>query len=166
MQPQEWQLLKMVKISNPALKKLLGVPQDASYIAFQDVFSNGTYILQNYVEDANNKKPSMRNTFDKDVIAVDERINLAYLIYTGEMFKSFPTATDPNRWAQPLEAIQNAINSNHKTQAQEVASIIQSLYKGINQGLTLEQWQEANNTNKNKRNNQIAEEIDFVEQNF
>ncbi|WP_300642036.1 cytochrome c biogenesis protein CcsA [uncultured Helicobacter sp.] len=145
MQPQEWQLLKMVKISNPALKKLLGVPQDASYIAFQDVFSNGTYILQNYVEDANNKKPSMRNTFDKDVIAVDERINLAYLIYTGEMFKSFPTATDPNRWAQPLEAIQNAINSNHKTQAQEVASIIQSLYKGINQGLTLEQWQEANN---------------------
>lgn len=145
MQPQEWQLVKMIKISNPALKKILGVSPNASYIAFKDVFVNGTYILQNYVEDANSKKPAMRGTFDKDVIAVDERVNLAYLVYTGEMFKSFPTATDPNRWAQPLEAIQNAIQSNHKAQAQEIASIIQNLYKGINQGVSINQWDEANN---------------------
>ncbi|WP_305863083.1 cytochrome c biogenesis protein CcsA [Helicobacter cholecystus] len=145
MQPQEWQLVKMIKISNPALKKILGLSPDTSYIAFKDVFTNGTYILQNYVEDANNKKPSMRGTFDKDVLAVDERVNLAYLVYTGEIFKSFPTATDSNRWAQPLEAIQNAIQSNHQAQAQEIASIIQNLYKGINQGISINQWQEASN---------------------
>lgn len=143
MQPQEWQLVKMIKISNPALKKILGVSEDTKFIAFKDVFIDGTYILQNYVEDANNKKPAMRGTFDKDVIAVDERINLAYLIYTGEMFKSFPTATNPDRWAQPLEAIQDAIQDEEKNQAQEIASIIQNLYKGINEGLSDNEWKEA-----------------------
>lgn len=143
MQPQDWQLIKMIKISNPALKKILGIPSDESYIAFRDVFKNDTYILRNYIEDANNKKPAMRGTFDKDVIAVDERINLAYQIYTGEVFKSFPTSTDPNRWAQPIEAIQDAIQSNNQAQAKELASIIQEFYKGVNQGVSINQWKEA-----------------------
>lgn len=141
--PQDWQQIKMIKISNPALKKSLGISPDSNMIAFRDVFSNGEYILRNYVEDANNKKPSMRNTFDKDVLAVDERINLAYQIYTGEVFRVFPTPNNPDKWSQPLEAIQAGINTNHKEQAQEIGTIISDFYNGFNLGVFQNQWSEA-----------------------
>lgn len=141
--PQDWQQIKMIKISNPALKKLLGISPDSKMIAFRDVFVNGIYVLQNYVEDANNKKPSMRNTFDKDVLAVDERVNLAYLIYTGEIFRVFPTPSNPDKWSQPLEAIKAGIDSNHREQAQEIGVIIQTFYDGFNAGVFQNNWSEA-----------------------
>lgn len=142
MYPQDWQQIKMIKISNPELKKLLGISPDHKAIAFRDVFVNGIYVLQNYVEDANNKKPSMRNTFDKDILAVDERINLAYMIYTGEVFRAFPTPSNPDKWAQPLEAIKVGINTNHRDQAQDIGVIIQTFYNGFNLGVLENNWTE------------------------
>ncbi|MCE3047758.1 cytochrome c biogenesis protein CcsA [Helicobacter kayseriensis] len=142
MLPEDFQKLKMIKISNPELKKLLGV--EGGYLSFREVFTpDGVYILQNYVEEANIKKPSARNTFDKDVIAVDERINLAYMIYTGEVFKVFPDTLGSNSWHQPLQAIQLALSQNNKQEAQRIGKILQDYVKGFSMGVLEHQWGQA-----------------------
>lgn len=142
MMPEEFQKLKMIKVSTPELKKILGVSGD--YIAFREVFTqDGIYILQNYVEEANIKKPSMRNVFDKDVIAVDERINLAYMIYTGGVFRVFPDTLGGNTWHQPLEAIQLALSQNQKKEAQKIGKILQDYAIGFNTGLVSNEWNQA-----------------------
>lgn len=142
MMPEDFQKLKMIKISNPELKKLLGVEGD--YIAFRDGFTqDGVYVLQNYVEEANRKKPSSRGTFDKEILSVDERINLAYLIYTGEVFRIFPDVSGNNTWLQPLQAIQSAINLNKQEEAQRISHILKNFVIGFNQGVKNNQWDEA-----------------------
>ena len=142
MLPDDFQKLKMIKVSTPELRKLLGTQE--SYISFKEVFTaDRVYILQNYVEEANLKKPSMRNTFDKDVIAVDERINLAYLIYTGEVFKIFPDILGSNVWYQPIQAIQAVSIQNQKQEAERLSKILQEYVIGFNNGIAHNQWSEA-----------------------
>ncbi|RDU71126.1 cytochrome c biogenesis protein [Helicobacter brantae] len=144
--PENWQQIKMIKISNPELKKILGISPKSNYIAFGDVFADGGYVLQNYVEDANNKKPSMRNTFDKDVLAVDERINLAYSIYTTTFFKTLPSPKDSNKWLSPLEIIQvlqakeQGMRVEYAQEFEALGEITQSFYMAINEGVMENQW--------------------------
>lgn len=142
MLPDDFQKLKMIKVSTPELRKLLGTQKD--YISFKEVFTaDRAYILQNYVEEANLKKPSMRNTFDKDVIAVDERVNLAYMIYTGEVFKVFPDAAGSNLWYQPIQAIQAAAMRNQRKEVERIGKILQAYVNGFNEGVTHNKWTEA-----------------------
>lgn len=147
--PEYWQQIKMIKISNPELKKILGISPKSNYIAFGDVFADGGYVLQNYVEDANNKKPSMRNTFDKDVLAVDERINLAYSIYTTTFFKTLPSPKDSNKWLSPLEIIQvlqakeQGMRVEYAQEFEALGEITQSFYMAINEGVMENQWENA-----------------------
>ena len=40
------------------------------------------------------KAPKDRDKYDKDLIAVDERVNITYLVYTGALLKIFPFDDD------------------------------------------------------------------------
>lgn len=142
MLPEEFQKFKMIKISNPELRSLLGV--QGNHLAFQDVFTQDQiYILQNYVEEANRKKPAERNVFDKDVIALDERINLAYVIYTGEVLKIFPSIANPDVWNQPIQAIRSALLQNRQDEARQIGKILQKYASGFEQGISNNQWEQA-----------------------
>ncbi len=88
--PNEFRKVKMIAISTPKLKEIIGVGENEKYIAFEDLFSGTDYKLANYLEDANRKKPALRDKFDKDVIAVDERVNVAFLIYTAQSLRIIP----------------------------------------------------------------------------
>jgi cytochrome c-type biogenesis protein CcsB len=48
------------------------------------------------VQDAYNKQPIDRGTFEKDVMKIDERVNIATMIYSGRIFKMIPVENDPN----------------------------------------------------------------------
>ena len=87
--PEYWQHKAMIKVSHPELKKMLGV--EGKYVAMNSMFDEDYYyILADKVEEVNRKKSSDRSKFDNDVLAVDERVNIAYLIYSGRMLNMFP----------------------------------------------------------------------------
>ena len=93
--PNEWKNVKMIRISTPQLRDLLGLPKDAKYASFMDLFIvNGEnaneYKLKNYVEEASRKSPANRSKFDNDIIDVDERTNIAYGIYSSQFFRFLP----------------------------------------------------------------------------
>ena len=98
--PVAWGNIPIIKISNPELKNVLDTKE--KLVSFIQLFEkDGTYKLSKFVEDAYNKQPRNRDKFDKDVIAVDERINLCYLIFSGGFLRLFPLANDSNNVWHP-----------------------------------------------------------------
>lgn len=101
MLPNAWQKVDMIRIKHPVLKTTLGLNSGAKYASFEDFFDPSTraYRLSDQVENADRKKPALRNKFDKELIKVDERLNICYLIYIGNLMRIFPRQHDKsNTW--------------------------------------------------------------------
>lgn len=143
--PQEWQSIQMIAVKSAELKAILGLNENQKYIAYVDVFADGQYILQNYVEEANRKNPALRSTFEKDVINVDERINYAFLIYTGQVLRIFPDSKAENQqWLFPLEAISSAFAQGDMEKATQLLSIYKLFAEGVESGIYGGGWEDAN----------------------
>ncbi len=100
--PTYWQQVPMIKVTSKKLAKILGIKgKYASYFDFIDM-RNNTYKLQNYVSQVYAQRPSERGMFDKEIMKVDERMNIAYMVYTGQFLKIIPDSKDPHHvWYSP-----------------------------------------------------------------
>ena len=100
----EWQKVPMIKVRNSAISSILGI-SDGDNASFMDFFtSEGEYKLATFVDQAYAKKPAVRSTFDKDIMNVDERLNVSYMVYQGLILKIFPVPNDPDHhWVSPLD---------------------------------------------------------------
>ena len=109
--PDIWSELKVIKIKTPKLKKFLGIDENEKYIAFSEVFKDGKYLLSGEAEAALQVKPMDRGTYEKDIIQLDERLNIIYSVFNGTLFNIFPkikdsVEDDKNKWYNPLDAMQ------------------------------------------------------------
>lgn len=104
--PEYWKTVPIIKVTHPKVKEIIGVSgKRVSFNQVVDFENERGYLLEKYVNEAYEKKPAERNKFDKDVMAVDERLNICYLIYIGKFMKIFPAADDPdNKWYTAAEA--------------------------------------------------------------
>jgi cytochrome c-type biogenesis protein CcsB len=104
--PGKWQEVPFIRVNHPLIQEELGI--SGKYASFLDFFASdmyGGYTLQGFVEQAYRKKPAYRNKFDNEIIRVDERLNICYLVYTNALFKFFPDPADEkNTWHSPLTA--------------------------------------------------------------
>ena len=92
----KWKNIAFIKIGNSELQKTLGISDD--YASYLNLFDKaGNYRLNNLVQASYNKKQTLRNKFDKEIINVDERVNICYQIFNGEFLKIFPVPNDPNK---------------------------------------------------------------------
>lgn len=92
--PEDWQRVPMIAINDSKIEQLLGVSGKASFADFFD--AKGNYKLQKEVSDAYAKQPSERGTLENAIIKVDERLNVSYLVYKGEMLRLFPSSDKNN----------------------------------------------------------------------
>lgn len=101
--PDYWQTVPMIKVSHPEIQKILHI--QTSYVSFSGVLNHSDkspYVLNTYVNEAYQKKPASRSTFDTEIIRLDERINLCYQIYSGDLLRIFPKRDDPTHtWYSP-----------------------------------------------------------------
>ncbi|RXK14368.1 cytochrome C biogenesis protein [Halarcobacter mediterraneus] len=138
--PEIWRNMRMIKVRTPKLKEFLQVEPDRKYIAFTEVFKDNKYILQEETQRISMIDPSQRGTYEKDIIRLDERLSISYLVYNGNLFKIFPrtnaTKEENNRWYSPLEAIQNFQGENQKA--------IETLVRGFLNSVISEQWELSN----------------------
>ena len=87
--PEEWQQKPMIKIGNKNLASDLGI--SGKYISYEMMFDQkGQYKLKELVENSYAKEPSKRTRYDKEVMNVDERMNLCYQIYHGTFLRFYP----------------------------------------------------------------------------
>jgi cytochrome c-type biogenesis protein CcsB len=95
--PDFWKQQRIIYIREKSVLDLLGI--EGSNASFQDFFDkNDKYKLQEVAEKASGKQLSEQNTFDKEVIKVDERVNICMMVFKGDFLKIFPpenSETDP-----------------------------------------------------------------------
>jgi cytochrome c-type biogenesis protein CcsB len=141
--PDIWSDLKVIKIKTPKLKKFLGVDENEKYIAFSEVFKDGKYLLASEAEVALQVKPMDRGTYEKDIIQLDERLNIIYSVFNGSLFNIYPRVKenaqdnkDNNKWYNPLDAMQIFKGQNQ--------AAVESMTRGFINSIVDYNWTEAN----------------------
>src|SRR5690606_26249088 len=105
--PQEWAAMPIIHLGrNEAVRATLGVSGDKA--SFNDFFdAGGSYKLKDPVRKAFSLEPIDQSQFDKDVVKVDERVNICNMIFNGAMARLYPVAGDPNNhWMTFADALQ------------------------------------------------------------
>jgi len=123
--PDKWKSIPIVKVANPELKRILGVSD--GFISFNQMFDQaGNYRLNDLVQQSYNKKQTLRNKLDKEIINVDERVNICYQILKGDFLRIFPVPNDDRRtWVT-----QSTIPETMKKEEADFAKGILQLYYG------------------------------------
>ncbi|PRM97346.1 cytochrome c biogenesis protein CcsA [Aliarcobacter cryaerophilus] len=142
--PDIWKDVKIIKINTPKLKKFLGVAESEKYISFSEAFGEkNDYLLAKESEKALLTKPIERGTYEKDIIKVDEKLNIIYSVFNGALLNIFPkvydeqSADDNFKWYSPLEAMQEFSGQNQAA----IGSVVRGLFNS-----TMDfDWNSANN---------------------
>ncbi len=141
--PDVWKDVKMIKIQTPKLKKFLGVDEQTKYIAFSEVFKNGEYLLAEEAEKALQTKPIERGTYERDIIKVDEKLNILYSVFNASLINIYPRVkdgidhNDNNKWYSPLEAIQSFTGQNQ--------AAVETITRGFITAVVENNWKDAEN---------------------
>ena len=106
-EPKQYQYLPMIKVDHTRIAKELGLKEGEKYAPFIAFFTKeGEYKLQKQINESIRKKPLEKNLYDKELVKVDERLNVAYMIYTGALLQIYPKPHDEtNKWMNPQDAI-------------------------------------------------------------
>ncbi len=97
--PGYWAEEPLIMVDNKEVRKLVG-DKGSEYLSYSDMFNReGEYVIQKSVEKAYSLSPSERSKFDKDILALDEVINIIYQIQQGQMLSLFPNPDATNtKW--------------------------------------------------------------------
>ncbi len=143
MQPDLYQTVPMIKIGHKKIARILGLPDDTKYARFSDFFNadnNYAYKLFDSVTKASRKKPLEKSQFDKELIKIDERVNVAYMTYQGSLMRIYPVPDDKNnKWVAPLDALKTF----PQKQAEEVKMTISAYFAFVAEGLKTGKWDKA-----------------------
>ena len=147
--PDEYRDIKMIRTKNKEINKLLSVKEDSKYASFSQFFMDPQnirgYKLGSYVEEAMRKQPKHRDQFDKDILKVDERVNIAYSVYTGALLKIWPRPSDMNnKWYATIEALQTF----HTEDAMKVKELAFAYFAAVDEGIKTGNWSGADESLK------------------
>ncbi len=139
--PNYWMGQDLIKVSNNELKAIIGNNNPrASFNDFFDPNQQPAYKLSKYVDEAYRKNPAQRSTLDKDVITVDERVNVFYMALQGHFLNIFPVPGHQDQpWKNSLDDL-----SNFPSKDSAFAKTIVSYYiDAIKKGIVTNKWEDA-----------------------
>lgn len=129
-----WKKVPMIRVSNTEVQKRLGIRGSmASFNDIVDIDGDGFYKLAEDVTKAYSKSPGSRDKTDKEIMKVDERINIIYMIYTGGFLKIFPLHDGSHNWGTPEESFKQALNKEDSVYLKNIMSLFaEALQSGNN----------------------------------
>ena len=152
--PKLWMHVPFIVFGNPELAACYGLPEGGC--AYSQVFDqDGNYKLQEKLEEAYHKMPALRTRFDKDLMKLDEQINIFHQLVNHQMLNLFPLPGDPDyKWYAPgddlskfadkdslfvsrifdwyVEEVQIALQEGNWSKADEVADMMATYQKARN----------------------------------
>lgn len=131
--PEKWKNISMIRVGNPELRRILGTNE--KYISFNQVVmprEMGGYRLSQLVSAAYAKSNTQRNKLDKEVINVDERVNILMNVFNGDFLTIFPVPGDDNhKWV--------SVNNLEDLAAQE-ADFVRQTFSGYLNSVKAKDW--------------------------
>lgn len=114
---QDWYTVPLVKLGkHQDVQKLLGVSSDfASYKDFFD--SEGAYKLRDEVRRVYALDPIDRGVYAKELMKIDERLNILSMVFSGSLLKIIPRKNDPSNTWEGYSTHQQNDGHNHSTVA-------------------------------------------------
>ncbi len=106
--PKAWYNVPLIKVGkHEKTKKIL--PAIGKLLSYSDFFEvDGKYKLREHVREAYNTPKKDRGVFEKEMMKLDEKVNICSMVFSGSFMKVFPIIGDPNQsWESPNE-------SNHR----------------------------------------------------
>ncbi len=141
-----WKEQKIIYVREKPIMDLLKV--EGKYASFNDFFNEqGEYKLGSAAEVAFRKKQSEQDPIDKEIIKVNERIEIFISAFQGRLFKIFPTQdASNNKWVSlddplaktPLTGLIEKMNNDWKLEELTYYNVMKlyltEVYKGTNSG--------------------------------
>lgn len=141
--PRDWYGFPIIKSpKDPQILNLLGLQKE--FFAYKDFFNqDGSYKLKNEVREAYNTPEKERGIFEKELLKVDEKVNICNMVYSGSYLKVFPIAQDANNtWIAPTD-LQRMGSSQGIDNF--VATFQTKYLESVRMGLNSGQWTNAEN---------------------
>ena len=93
---KEWSTVPLIKLGkHKDIKNKLGVAGD--YAAYTDFFTeSGQYKLRQEISRVHSLAPIDRGTFEKELLKIDERLNILGMAFSGGLLRIIPQPEDPN----------------------------------------------------------------------
>jgi len=142
LEPDKFERIPMIQIGHKDIAKKLGLNEDAKYAKFTDFFdgSERKYKLFDDVQKANQKPPLEKSQYDKELIKIDERMNVAYMTFMGNFLRIYPKPHDAtNSWFSPLDATQ----AFEPTDTKAVEMITGNYFGQLDNALKTQDWKKA-----------------------
>ena len=131
-----WKIQDIIYIREQSVSDLIGV--SGKYASFADFFDEkGQYKLVTFAETAFRKAEAERNTFDKELIKLNERLEIFMMTYQGKMLDIFPVQnSENNKWVswddpmaqQPLTGSIRIINDDLQLPELNYASLMRAYF--------------------------------------
>jgi cytochrome c-type biogenesis protein CcsB len=132
-----WKDVPLIRISNKEIQNKLGIK--GKYASFSDIVNlegNGEYKLSDEVSKAYSKAPGDRSKTDKELMKVDERVNIVYMIFKGDFLKLFPLKNGTHDWGLPDAALAKAVNKDDSLYLKSILPILDDAIKAGNLATT------------------------------
>ena len=140
-----WQLIPCIKVdkeTKDTIAKIIPVNKEGYAKPAQFYDFNRQYKLKKLVDDAYAKAEGKRGTLDKNIIKLDERVNIIFAIFSGQFLRIFPNQLDGNnKWAAPKEPTEFLSD-----QQEFYHRIIPTYLEQLKEGNQTKDWTKANTT--------------------
>ena len=174
--PEYWADQPVILVENKEVRKLVGAG-DTDYISYREVFNqDGGYVIANSVEKAYALSPSERSKFDKDIIALDEVVNIIFKIQHGQMFSIFPNPdTTKTEWFSPGDDLSQLDGMDSLFISKVMVRYGETVYNGLESGDwsgvsevlgMIKVYQDKKNTSVKVSEDRIKAELNYNEWNI
>lgn len=130
-----WKNVPLIKVSNKTLQNTLGIKGNMASFSDIVIVENGksTYKLAGEINMVYSKSPAERSKLDKEIMKVDERVNIIYMIYNGGFLKIFPLRDGSHNWGSSQEALKSAVARQDSDYIRSIVPLLAKALRGNNQ---------------------------------
>lgn len=138
--PTIWSEISFISISNPELSSYYNLGE--KFCSYAQLFdSNQNYKLQDKLEEAYNKPLPERTRFDKDLMKLDEQINIFHQLINRQMLTLFPLEGDRQ---QKWYASGEDLSAFSGKDSMFVSRIMDWYIEEVREALKTNNWEKAN----------------------
>lgn len=121
---ENWKDVPLIKVANKNLRQQLGIRgEKASFSDLVDL-EQGRYALSDKINDVYSKSPGARNKSEKEMLKLDERVNIVYMVRQGTFMKIFPLRDGSLAWGPVQDALKTAVTREDSAYLEDMIRLL------------------------------------------
>ncbi len=134
LQPAFWRNAPLIKVYDEQVQNMLGISTDNA--SWEDFFNEKRqYKLREQINKIYEKPPALRSKLEKELVSVDERLNVFNMALSGGFLMIFPLPGDPgHRWTNQFEFQRYMLSKDSVSSVHYLSGYLDHLKLGVETG--------------------------------